>query len=80
MRTAASSALFADTPRVRTMSARQHVVAPATACDVDGGMTEGASPSSIATSPPKTATMLQTSPGRQAREPCTRIASAIAIA
>jgi hypothetical protein len=62
------------------MSARQHVVAPATACEVEGFMIEGASPISIATSPPKTATMLHRSPGRQAREPCTRIASAIAIA
>src|SRR5258708_4193814 len=80
MRTAASSATFEDLPRVRAISARQQVVAPATACDVDGRMIEGAIPTSIATSPRKTATTLHRRPGRHAREPCTRIASAMAIA
>ena len=62
------------------MSASRIVVAPATACDVDGRMIDGAMPASMAISPPKTATALHARPGRHAREPCTRIASAIAIA
>ncbi len=80
MRTAASSAVFDVVPSIRAMSARRTVVVPATACEVDGAMIDGAMPSSIRTSPQKTAATLHARPGRHARDPWTRMASAIAIA
>jgi len=66
----------ADAPSVRRDEREaEETSVSATACATAGARIVGAMPSAIVISPPRTATPLQSKPGRHEREPCARAAS-----